>query len=410
MSDQLAVQTPAPFVKASTQLSSFLGIEPSMMIETIKAQCFKGKRPDEVSDAQLASFVSVCNGLQLNPLLPGMVYAYPERNGGITPIVGPDGTMKKIDEMISSGKLDGYTCDVYPEDPSLKATHATAIIYRKNSEHPAKYTAYFAEWNVGSNPNWQSRPRHMLWIRALKQAARQVIHGLPMDDDEYKIAQMTNVTESAPGEAAAPVAPDRPKIERAKKGAAKALETAAEAPTQNIATTTTVAEAPKPETTTVSEMPTQTARQADIAKASASAVDAEVTHQSPAGAGAAFEAAKVPAAPLTALKDKQEVTVVCEVVEFIAKDYGNGSRPNPAVRAVLKGEYNGPAFDTVTARLENGKVVHSAAWGIEGKRRFVLFGKARADAAGKPDPTNVAVMVKSIEVLDAPKTDDVPQF
>ena len=64
-------------VTSSEQLSVFLGMEKRMMLDTLKVQCFKNKRPEEVSDEQLAAFVSVANVLQLNPLVPGMLYAYP---------------------------------------------------------------------------------------------------------------------------------------------------------------------------------------------------------------------------------------------------------------------------------------------------------------------------------------------
>lgn len=220
----------ATLPKASDQLASFLGIDKGMMIDTIKAQCFKGKRPDEVSDTQLAAFISTASVLKVNPLVPGMLYAYPERNGGITPILGPDGTFKKLDEMVGEGKLGGFECEVTC-DKDGKPVSATATIFRKNNEHPAKYTAWFSEWCVTSNPNWQTRPRHMLWVRAIKQAARQVIHGLPMDADEYAIAQMQNVTGTADAPAdVPPPAPERPAPPaRAKKGAAKVAENAAPA-------------------------------------------------------------------------------------------------------------------------------------------------------------------------------------
>jgi len=206
MSEQLAIAGP----KASDQLATFLGIEKGMMLETLKVQCFKGKRPDEVSDAQLAAFVSTANVLQVNPLIPGMLYAYPERNGGITPILGPDGVFKKLDEFIASGKLTGYECEV-KMGADGKPDSATAIIHRTKDQTPAKYTAYYSEWAVTSNPNWQARPRHMIWVRAIKQAARQVIHGLPMDADEYEIAQMQNVTPEA----------EAPKVERPEPPARK---------------------------------------------------------------------------------------------------------------------------------------------------------------------------------------------
>ncbi len=189
MSEQLAIAGP----KASDQLATFLGIEKGMMLETLKVQCFKGKTPDQVSDAQLAAFVSTANVLQVNPLIPGMLYAYPERNGGITPILGPDGVFKKLDEFIASGKLMGFECEVHMGADG-KPERAEAVIYRVGDQKPARYTAWFSEWVVSSNVSWTSRPRHMLWVRAIKQAARQVIHGLPMDADEYEIAQMANVT------------------------------------------------------------------------------------------------------------------------------------------------------------------------------------------------------------------------
>lgn len=123
-STQLTVQ---PKERASNQLAAFLGMDQGMMLDTLKAQCFKGKHPDEISDTQLAAFVSVANIVKLNPLLPGMLYAYPEKNGGITPIVGPDGTMKKLQELIDAGTLLGYECTVFPDDPALPPTHATCV-------------------------------------------------------------------------------------------------------------------------------------------------------------------------------------------------------------------------------------------------------------------------------------------
>lgn len=347
MSTALAVQQ--PLVKASTQLSTFLGIEPSMMIETIKAQCFKGKRPDEVSDAQLASFISVCNGLALNPLIPGMVYAYPERNGGITPIIGPDGTMKKIDELISSGKLAGYTCKVYPEDVSVQPTHATAVIHRAGSEFPAEYTAYFKEWVVGQNPNWLARPRHMLWVRALKQCARQVIHGLPMDEDERRIAEMQNVTGSADEAAPAPVRPEPPK--REKRGVAA------------------VAENPKPEPKAVEAVVEVVTEKVE---AKPEAKKETVKEDSPP--------AEKPAPKIEAGK---EITIEgLTVVSFEVKELGPAAGPKTpnSIKAVVEGI---------------GEVYHMGgncdAWQTEQPVTLKILGKALKSGA-------VAAMVQSIEI------------
>ncbi len=200
--------------------------------------------------------------------------------------------------------------------------------------------------------------------------------------DEIDEDQPQNVTGTAP-ETEAAVVPARPKVERARRGAAAATEPAADPkPETTAATVVTPAAAPAP----------QTPRQADIAKAAASAVDAELN-----------------ATPRTSIKDKETLTVIVEIEEFIAKDFGKPEKPKPAVKAKVKGDYNGTVFD-MTAKLEDGKVTASPAWSIEGRKKIVLLGAARADAAGKPDLTNVAALVQSIEDVTpaAPKTEEAP--
>ncbi len=280
MTNELAVSTQP---KASDQLASFLGIEKGMMIETLKAQCFKSKRPEEVTDAQLASFISTANVLQVNPLVPGMLYAYPEKNGGITPILGPDGVFKKLDEMITGGKLAGYECEVICDEAG-KPIKSEAIIYRNGDAKPAKFTAWFSEWFVASNPNWNSRPKHQLWIRGIKQCARQVIHGLPMDPDEYAIAQMTNVTESAE---------DKPEVKRvdppARRGSVKKAEAENAAPTDPVVETPTASTGSKADTKF--NGPTVDAEIVDEAAEKAKAAEAEAKKKAEAAALAAKNAA-----------------------------------------------------------------------------------------------------------------------
>lgn len=177
-------------VLASDSLSTRLGIEKRHMLDTIKAQCFKGVPPDRVSDTQLAAYVQVAQALNVNPLLPGMLYAYPERNGGITPIIGPDGIFSML---ASHPNVRGWEVrhETIDGEPAATAT----IRHEKLGE--MKKTVFLREWIVGNNPNWQTRPRHMLEIRALKQCARQCIHGIPFDAEEYKMAEQNRGFEHA---------------------------------------------------------------------------------------------------------------------------------------------------------------------------------------------------------------------
>jgi hypothetical protein len=374
--NQLAIAGP----KASDQLAAFLGIEKGMMLETLKAQCFKNKRPDEVSDAQLAAFVSTANVLQVNPLVPGMLYAYPERNGGITPILGPDGVFKKLDEFIASGKLSGFECEVVMGADG-KPERADAVIYRGENQKPAKYTAYFSEWAVTSNPNWQARPRHMLWVRAIKQAARQVIHGLPMDADEYEIAQMQNVTpESEAPKSERPAPPPR-----AKKGAAAVRENPVEVVVEKAAPEAAApkAEAPKPvEAVTEVAGKTEPTSSAPI--------------QSFSDAAAATAA---PAKPRTDadLKHDEIITVQCEVVSvdpmIITAAVGGVKGPQPSVAVNLKGGYEGRAYHIGGGVKEGETVKPLPVWQVGTAVNVTLRGKLNTN----PKVNRVQVFVDSVE-------------
>jgi hypothetical protein len=204
---------------ATTALASIIGVSPQEAVAAIKAQCFKANA-NNVTDAQLVAFISIAKEMGVNPLIPGMLYAYPNQ-GGITPIMGPDGVYKKLGEH---PEVDTWETTVFPEDPTQDATHATARIWRKGREKPLTYTAILKEWKVQANPNWNSRPRHMLSIRALKQCARQIIHGIPFDEDERHIMGEINVT---PAEAQPQAEEAKPEVRRSRRGGAGAAKDAA---------------------------------------------------------------------------------------------------------------------------------------------------------------------------------------
>ena len=362
----LAVST-AP--KASDQLATFLGIEKGMMLDTLKAQCFKGKRPDEVSDAQLAAFVSTANALQVNPLLPGFLYAYPERNGGITPILGPDGVFKKLDEMVSLGKLRGYECEVKMGQDG-KPESATAIIHRSGDAVAAKYTAYFSEWCVTSNPNWQARPRHMLWVRAIKQAARQVIHGLPMDSDEYEIHQMQNVTP----------APEEPKVERpapkprAPKGAAaaKVVDTEVVIEQPKVVGIPKVVETPKAEAPKPAEVvapPAEPVKEPEPVQEAPKPVEPPKKVESFADAAAATEAIVQRAL----LHDGETITVTASIDAFKVVTGTREGKPHLYVTAdITSPELKGQVSQT-DGGIENGQP--KAVWQLEKAVKMKVRGR-----------------------------------
>lgn len=375
----LAPVTPG-FHKATSTLATTLGIEPRMMVETLKKQCFPNQRADDISDAQLAAFISVANSLKFNPLVPGMLYAYPSKNGGIVPVTGPDGVFKVLDEQISDGKLDGYECIVFPEDTTQKPTHAKATIWRKNNERPSQFTAIFSEWIVSSNPNWAARPRHMIWLRAIKQCARQVIHGIPYDEDEVTIGDLKNVTPGTPVQRADPPA-------RASKGAKAAKENAGkevvveQEPATPPAQTPAAAEPPKEATTPA----TQTLN----AEPSTPAVPAPASQVTPR----AF------------LKADEELTTICTVVKIAKTKDGAGSPEgvllavpggtSPSVRVQLEGGYVGPATHLGGGIKRGDEVDVPEVW--NGLVKVTLLGVKVANGT-------IRVRVQSVEPAEPAET------
>lgn len=366
---QLAVAQPKP--RASQILATLMGMEASAMLDTIKAQCFKGN-PQNISDAQLAAFVSIAAEMGVNPLLPGMLYAYPDR-GAIFPIMGPDGVFKKLAE---NNTIDSWKTTVYPEDVTLPPTHATTEIWRKCSDRPLSYTALMSEWKVAQNPNWNSRPRHMLGLRSLKHAARMVIHGIPGDEDDRMISEI-NVTPQAE----APARPPAPA--REKKGAAAVKE--------NLTPAIDAKAEIVPEKTPAA------------AEAESVSPPAKVTGAGPKGnpgLPAAADQSK-PIAARTSLADGEKFTAKVEIVEFVAKIAKVGGLDTPVVRANVRGDYEGAIVHINGAKVEDGKVVAPPTWQIERPVIVELFGKLNKVT------NNPVTQVYSIREVDA-KPDPMP--
>lgn len=141
----------------------------SDVVETLKATAFKG----QVSDAQMTALLIVAQNYRLNPWTKE-IYAFPDKNNGIVPVVGIDGWSRIINEH---PQFDGI-------DFQFDDEGCTCIIYRKDRTHPVKITEYMAECKRATGP-WQSHPRRMLRHKAMIQCARVAFgFGGIFDQDE----------------------------------------------------------------------------------------------------------------------------------------------------------------------------------------------------------------------------------
>jgi phage recombination protein Bet len=164
----------------TSKLASRLDIgDGAGLIETLKATAFKG----QVSDAQMTALLVVANQYGLNPWTKE-IYAFPDQNNGIVPVVGVDGWARIIN---GNDKFDGM--EFVQDDESC-----TCIIFRKDRTHPIKVTEYLSECRREVKP-WKSHPKRMLRHKAMIQCARLAFgFGGIYDQDEAERIVEVDVT------------------------------------------------------------------------------------------------------------------------------------------------------------------------------------------------------------------------
>ena len=156
------------------------------LIDTLKATAFKG----QVSDAQMTALLVVANQYALNPWTKE-IYAFPDKNNGIVPVVGVDGWSRIIN---SHPQFDGME---FEQD----AESCTCVIYRKDRGRPIKVTEWMSECKRGTGP-WQSHPRRMLRHKSMIQCARLAFGygGIYDQDEAERIVEAQPVKHMGPAE------------------------------------------------------------------------------------------------------------------------------------------------------------------------------------------------------------------
>jgi phage recombination protein Bet len=187
-------------ITLTNKLSLALGIgqDTGELLGTLKATAFRGN----VSDAQMIALMVVANQYKLNPWTKE-IYAFPDRNNGIVPVVGVDGWSRIINDH---PQFDGMEFE-------QNESQCTCIIYRKDRTRPIKVTEYMAECRRAETGPWKSHPMRMLRHKAMIQCARIAFgYGGIYDQDEASvIAQTINPDTGEISEAKVPTG--RPELE-----------------------------------------------------------------------------------------------------------------------------------------------------------------------------------------------------
>lgn len=154
----------------------------SQLIETLKATAFKGS----VTDAQMTALMVVANQYGLNPWTKE-IYAFPDKNNGIVPVVGVDGWARIINDH---PQFDGME---FEQD----AESCTCIMYRKDRSRAIRVTEYMDECRRDGVGPWKTHPRRMLRHKAMIQCARLAFGftGIYEQDEAERIVGEKDVTQ-----------------------------------------------------------------------------------------------------------------------------------------------------------------------------------------------------------------------
>ena len=102
------------------RMASKFGVDDDKMMSTLKATAFKG----DVSNEQMMALLIVAEQYNLNPWTKE-IYAFPDKNNGIVPVVGVDGWIRIIN---SNPDLEAVTFEDGPAEEWITLDDAGAQV------------------------------------------------------------------------------------------------------------------------------------------------------------------------------------------------------------------------------------------------------------------------------------------
>ena len=204
------VQTQEAQASLLEKIGRQYNINGAKLASIMKHTCFKQPKAmdgqqAEVSDEQLAALLVVADKYGLNPFTKE-IYAFPDKQNGIVPVVGVDGWIRIAQE---NPNFDGFdVCasdDVVQVDPESGKNEGKTCpewmqvtVYKKNQSHPTVIREYLDECyrppfkarDYSVTGPWQSHPKRMLRHKAMIQAFRAAFgfSGIYEDDEAERIA------------------------------------------------------------------------------------------------------------------------------------------------------------------------------------------------------------------------------
>lgn len=186
-------------------------IDPEKLLPILKHTCFK-VRSGEVSNEQMAALLVVADQYGLNPFCRE-IFAFPDSQNGIVPVVGVDGWSRIINDHEQADGLEFRYAEEIVELPDAQRCPAwcEVVVYRKDRAHPVIVREYLEECyrpafkrgdgSIAKGP-WQTHTKRFLRHKTLIQGARIAFGfgGIYDEDEAQRVieGQAIDVTPAEP--------------------------------------------------------------------------------------------------------------------------------------------------------------------------------------------------------------------
>ncbi|MEZ9863848.1 phage recombination protein Bet [Vibrio breoganii] len=188
------------------KIAEKFGVEPRGFWDTLKATAFKQRNGQPPTDEQMMALLIVADQYGLNPFTKE-IYAFPDKQNGIIPVVGVDGWSRIINTHPQFDGLEFRTSNDIKTEQGAKPCPEwiECVIYRKDRSRPISVPEYLDEvyrppmGKGGFAGPWQSHTKRMLRHKATIQAARLAFGyvGIYDEDEADRIIDAQSKTVSA---------------------------------------------------------------------------------------------------------------------------------------------------------------------------------------------------------------------
>lgn len=189
-----------------TRIASRFGVDTRKFYETLKATAFKQRDGSAPTDEQMMTLLIVAEQYGLNPFTRE-IYAFPDKQNGIIPVVGVDGWSRIINEHPQYDGVEFVYSDKMVRMQGAKVEcpeWIECVIYRKDRSRPIRIKEFidevYREPFQGQGRNgaytvdgpWQTHTKRQLRHKSLIQCSRVAFgfSGIYDQDEAERIREM----------------------------------------------------------------------------------------------------------------------------------------------------------------------------------------------------------------------------